>query len=418
MSPTPVDLARVLVLVSLQSQGRKEQLKAMTNSQDSTASECRFEKALRLAEANLAKRARQPAFNLEVQLQCQALQAKQEAKERARQEWLEGVTSEKFTEFQDRTKTSQTRHDQVQNFNKCKQEGLLAAAAAKAQAAEARAEMIAQRRAEEEALNREIASARDKRIFTTTARAAELLEEKATSIRREQERVQKRRSRVDMENAKERAASCERRRAREEGMNERLRAHSQHLEGQRKDKEMRFLQKREQADVEHRRRAEIMERIRQLQQQNHQRVAQIKELTWKASVTNNEDILRQELEVLVPRLSSAPTTPRSSFCSSKGMSPGSVTNRIHSDRFIPATFQPTTPRRAKPQTPRTGFGQFESASPLSGATSPTSSRSSAAVVSPHRQKARFDPVNSAVSLGSTRASLHAEAIPELGVHCV
>lgn len=383
-------------------------------SLDSTASECRFEKALRLAEAHLAKRARQPAFKLEVQLQCQALQAKQEAKERARQEWLEGLSLEKFAEFQDRTKTSHARHEQVQNFNRCKQEELLAAAAAKTQAAEARAEMIAQRRAEEEALNRDIAMHREKRISTTTARAIEMQQERAASIRREQERVQKRRTMVDQENAKERAASCERRRARDENVNERMRARSHHLEGQRKEKEARFLQKCEQADTENRRRAEIMERIRQLQQQNHQKVAQIKELTWKASVTNNEDILRQELEVLVPRLSSAPTTPRGSFCSSsnKGMSPGSVTNRIH-DRFIPATFQPMTPR--KPQTPRAGFGQFESVLPLS-ASSPTSSKSSSAVVSPHRQKARFDPVTSAVSLGSTRASLHA-SIPELGAHC-
>ena len=389
-------------------------------SQDSTTSECRFEKALRLAEANLAKRARQPAFNLEVQLQCQALQAKQEAKERARHEWLEAVTVEKFTLFQDRTNSCNARHEQVQNFNKCKQEGLLATAAAKAQAAEARAEMIAQRRAEEEALNREIGMHRDKRISNTTARCTELQQERAACIRREQERVQKRRSIMEQENAKERAASCERRRARDENMNERLRAHSQHLEGQRKEKETRFLQKCEQADAEHRRRADIMQRVKELQQQNHQRVAQIKELTWKASVTNNEDILRQELEVLVPRLSSAPTTPRASitprgsFSSSKGMSPGSGTNRNRtlSDRFIPATFQPMTPR--KPQSPRAGFGQFESVSPLS-TSSPVSSKSSTAVVSPHRQK-RFDPVNSAVSLGSTRASLHA-SIPELGAHC-
>mmetsp|Transcript_52119 Transcript_52119/g.63834 ORF Transcript_52119/g.63834 Transcript_52119/m.63834 type:complete len:384 (-) Transcript_52119:59-1210(-) len=379
----------------------------MTSSQDSLASECRFEKALRLAEANLAKRARQPAYNLEVQLHCQALQAKQEAKEKTRQEWLESLTLEKLAESQDRTKNSHARHEQVQNFNKSKQEGLLATAAAKTQASEARAEMIAQRRAEEEAANREIATAREQRILNTTARANELLQEKVAAARREQERLQKRRSMVDMENAKERAASCERRRARQDTMNEHLRAHSQHLEGERRNKEQRFLQKCEQAEAEHRRRGEIMERIRQLQHQNQQKVAHIKELTWKASVTNNEDILRQELEVLVPRLSSAPTTPRGSFCSSKGMSPGSVTNRIHSDRFIPATFQPTTPRRGKPQTPRPGLGQFEAVSPFSAfsASSPTSSRSSVAVVSPHRQKARFDPVNSAVSLGSTRASI-------------
>lgn len=389
---------------------------ARESSQGSTTSECRFEKALRLAEANLAKRARQPAFTLEVQLQYQALEAKQEAKDRARQEWMESFTLEKFTESQDRTKASRTRHEQAQSFSKNKQEGLLSAAAAKAQAAEARAEMIATRRAEEAALNREIASQRDARISSTKARAVESLKERSASLQRSHESLHQRRAMVTQEIAKERANSCERRRARDETMQERLRAHSQHLEGQRKDKEQRFVQKCEQADAEHRRRAEIMERIRQLQQQNHMRVAQIKELTWKASVTNNEDILRQELEVLVPRLSSAPTTPRGSFCSSKGMSPG--TNRT-ADRFIPATFHPTTPRRSG-QTPTSPSSQprfkgvagvgAEATSPWS--MSPTSSRSStAAAVSPYqRQKARFDPVNSTTSLTSTRAS--PQGVPE------
>ncbi|CAJ1348504.1 unnamed protein product [Effrenium voratum] len=71
------------------------------SSSTAASSDCRYERALRLAEARLAKAARSPAAKLEAHLHCEALQAKHEAKERARQEWLESFSMEKSAEFQE-----------------------------------------------------------------------------------------------------------------------------------------------------------------------------------------------------------------------------------------------------------------------------------------------------------------------------
>lgn len=408
-----------------------------TRSQGSaSSSECKFEKALRLAEERLAKEARHPALKMEVQMRLQELKAKHDAKEAARKDWHDNFTAQRSVEIQDKMHAVRGRREQAQQFIRVQAQDLLAVGDAKARAAEAKKDAIARQRAEEEALNREIASHRDSHIADTISKASAVQNERTSARRLSQEMTAQRRSLVEVEIARERAASAERRRARSEYVDSRLRAHSQHLEGRRQEKEAKFAQKREQAEAEHRRRDAIMEHIRKLHVQRHHKASQLKELAWQAAVTNREDTLRQELEALVPRLASAPTTPRSpgnfNTPSNHGVSPQShqtprasagSPRRVNADRFIPATFYPTTPRQPTP----TVTGKPNLWSPVAGLEPPlmsptsvaslTSSRSSfsgGAALSPRRQKlfGRFGPISSAQSLGSTRASLQASS-PEL-----
>ncbi|CAJ1348505.1 unnamed protein product [Effrenium voratum] len=168
-------------------------------------------------------------------------------------------------------------------------------------------------------------------------------------------------------------------------------------------RKVRFQQKRDQAEAECQ---ELMEQVKQLQQESYFKANQIKEMAWKAQVHNNHDFLRQELEALVPRLSSAPTTPRSPATllptpSAKGSSPRNSTPRL--ERFIPATYVATSPRYGA-TSPRAKTSTLASHSPASAAS--LASSSSGCLVSP-RPKPRFGA--SAQSLGSTRASLQALA---------
>ncbi|CAJ1383136.1 unnamed protein product [Effrenium voratum] len=374
------------------------------SSSTAASSDCRYERALRLAEARLAKAARSPAAKLEAHLHCEALQAKHEAKERARQEWLESFSMEKSAEFQDKLDAHRGRLEQANSFNRQKQEELLATAQAKALAQEAKAQAIAQQRAKEEAFNRELGAERDTRILTTITKATVLEQERAETKRRQQEDLSRRRLMVELSNARERAASSDRRRAREDKIGACVRASSQQAEVRRREKEVRFQQKRDQAEAECRRRQELMEQVKQLQQESYFKANQIKEMAWKAQVHNNHDFLRQELEALVPRLSSAPTTPRSPATllptpSAKGSSPRNSTPRL--ERFIPATYVATSPRYGA-TSPRAKTSTLASHSPASAAS--LASSSSGCLVSP-RPKPRFGA--SAQSLGSTRASLQA-----------
>eukprot|EP00440_Ansanella_granifera_P045961 gb/GFBE01049780.1/.p1 GENE.gb/GFBE01049780.1/~~gb/GFBE01049780.1/.p1 ORF type:complete len:430 (+),score=91.29 gb/GFBE01049780.1/:1-1290(+) len=403
-----------------------------------SSSECKFEKALRLAEARMARDARNPAAKVEHDLRSRELKAQQEAREAARQEWLEGFSTERATEHEERMNVVRSRRDIAQSFIQLQQEERIALGDAKARAEEARAEALAQLRADEEALNREIAASRDTRIVSNVARATALQQSRAEAKRRQQEDLARRRAQVEMALARERAESAERRRARAEESGARLRTRSQQIEDRRREKEERFQQKIEQVQAEQQRRQEIMEQIKQLQRQQKTKADQLREMAWQAAVTNKDDDYRQEVQDLTlehrveaafPRLSSAPTTPRSprsSFTpSNRGGSPRcSPTARSMSQDPRPAPKplrlrMPTDPvqpasARALLQVPHAAQG--DPISPASRFT-PCSSHSSivagAPVVSPLRRKlgggGRSGPVASSLSLGSTRCSLQASA---------
>lgn len=400
--------------------------------------ECRFEKSLRLAEVRLRKEARGPAARLETQLNCRALEAKIETREASRREYLETRSTELQAESQDKANMAQERHAQAQSHQRLQQERLLAEAEEKRQAEEARAEALAQLQADEEALSLESAASRDQRIASTIARAADIRQGRAHAHVRAQDATLRRRQEVERTLAVERAESNERRRIRAEEASARLRTRSQQLQQRGAEKEARFQQKIQQAEAEKQRRADIMEQIKQLQQQQAGKFDAIRHMAWQAAVTNKEEKLRQELEALVPRLASSPTTPRTpgsarftasptssvrARCSPRASSVqggGSVGGLATARSASSKSFQLIAPYedQAQPSAPsnkpggerkKAGGIQAEPISPSSGGgVTPNSSRSS--FVGKLAPGGRNGPVVSSLqSLGSTRCSLQASA---------
>jgi len=404
--------------------------------------DCRYEKSLRLAEVRLRKQARGPAARLETQLNCRALEAKIEAREASRREWLESRSFELQAECQEKMGAAQERHTQVQNHLKLHQERLRAEADEKSQAEEARAEALAQLRADEEALNLESAASRDLRIASNIAKATDIRQGRTQSHLRVQDATLRRRQEVERTLAVERAESSDRRKIRAEEASARLRTRSQQIEQRKVEKEARFHQKIQQAEAEKQRRAEIMEQIKQLQLQHAGKFDTFREMAWQAAVTKKEEKLRQELEALVPRLANSPTTPRSpgsgrflaspassgrARCSPRagsepeGPSPtdsggnsGGNSGGLASARSASSkSFHLIAPYedRAQHSVPnnKPGGVQPEPTSPTSGGGfTPSSSRSS--FVGKLAPGGRNGPVVSSLqSLGSTRCSLQASA---------
>ena len=298
-------------------------------------SECKFEKALCSKEKWLAKEeARHRALWLE-QMRYQEMRATHENKETARRDWQELFTAQKSAEIQIRMQTIRGRRQQAQEFIRAQTEEQMELAEAKARAAESNSEFIARQRADEEVLNQEIASHRDARIAHNIYKASLMQTQQAKRRLLQQEMTAQRRMMVEQEAVRQRAASAERRRARSEYMDARLRAHSQQLESKRQEKEARLAHKRQQVEARHRRHEEIMEQMRKLDVQHHQTSSLLRDLTWQAAVTNSQDRLLRELTA-VPRVASAPATPRSpghGGCASSRSTP----RRVSADRVGPAT---------------------------------------------------------------------------------
>lgn len=403
------------------------------------SAECRYEKSLRLAEVRLRKEARGPAARLETLLNCRALEAKIDTREASRREYLETRSTELQEQYQDKANTAQERHAQAQSHLRLQQERLRAEAEQKRQAEETRAEALAQLHADEEALNLESAASRDQRIASNISRATDLRQGRAQAHVRAQDATLRRRQQVERTLAVERAESNERRRIRAEEASARLRTRSQQLRQRSAEKEARFQQKIQQAEAEKQRRADIMEQIKQLQQQHHGHIHTIREMAWQAAVTNEEDKLRQELEGLVPRLANSPTTPRTpnsarfvvasptssvrargspraSSAQGAGSGGGLATARSASSKSFQliAPYEDQAQPSAAGNKPggerkKAGGTQPEPISPSSGGgVTPNSSRSS--FVGKLAPGGRNGPVVSSLqSLGSTRCSLQASA---------
>ncbi|CAE7380643.1 Ank1 [Symbiodinium sp. KB8] len=302
-------------------------------------SECKFEKALCSKEKWLAKEEARHRALWKKQMHYEEMRAKHENKETARRDWQENFTAQKKAEIQIRMQTICGRRQQAQQFIRAQTEEQIASAEAKAIAAVSKSEYIARQRADEEALNQEIASHRDARIANNIYKASLLQTERAKRRLLQQEMTAQRRMMVEQEAVHQRAASAERRRARSDYMDARLRAHSEQLEGKRQEKEARLAHKRQQVEARHQRHEEIMERMRKLDMQHHQTSSLLRELTWQAAVSNSQDRLLHELTAVVPRVASAPTTPRSpgGFTTSPESQSWHTPRRVSADRLVPAT---------------------------------------------------------------------------------
>ncbi|CAE7840919.1 Ank1 [Symbiodinium necroappetens] len=302
-------------------------------------SECKFEKALCSKEKWLAKEEARHRALWKKQMHYEEMRAKHENKETARRDWQENFTAQKKAEIQIRMQTICGRRQQAQQFIRAQTEEQIASAEAKAIVAVSKSEYIARQRADEEALNQEIASFRDARIANNIYKASLLQTERAKRRLLQQEMTAQRRMMVEQEAVHQRAASAERRRARSDYMDARLRAHSEQLEGKRQEKEARLAHKRQQVEARHQRHEEIMERMRKLDMQHHQTSSLLRELTWQAAVSNSQDRLLHELTAVVPRVASAPTTPRSpgGFTTSPESQSWHTPRRVSADRLVPAT---------------------------------------------------------------------------------
>lgn len=308
-------------------------------AQGRSFSECKFEKALCSKEKWLAKEEARHRALWKKQMHYEEMRAKHEKKETARRDWQENFTAQKKAEIQIRMQTICGRRQQAQQFIRAQTEEQIASAEAKAIAAVSKSEYIARQRADEEALNQEIASHRDARIANNIYKASLLQTERAKRRLLQQEMTAQRRMMVEQEAVHQRAASAERRRARSDYMDARLRAHSEKLEGKRQEKEARLAHKRQQVEARHQRHEEIMERMRKLDMQHHQTSSLLRELTWQAAVSNSQDRLLHELTAVVPRVASAPTTPRSpgGFTTSPESQSWHTPRRVSADRLVPAT---------------------------------------------------------------------------------
>eukprot|EP00930_Biecheleria_cincta_P099677 TRINITY_DN91289_c0_g1_i1.p1 TRINITY_DN91289_c0_g1~~TRINITY_DN91289_c0_g1_i1.p1 ORF type:complete len:440 (+),score=114.69 TRINITY_DN91289_c0_g1_i1:257-1576(+) len=353
--------------------------------------DCRYEKALRLAEVRMRKEARWPAARLETQLNCRALEAKIEAREASRTEWLESRSTELQAEYQEKVSSAQERHAHVQNHLKLQQERLRAEADEKRRAEEARAEALAQLRADEEALNQENAASRDLRITSNITRATDMRQSRAQAHLRAQDATHRRRQHVEQTLAMERAASNERRKIRAEEASARLRSRSQQIQQRNAEQEARFQQKIQQAEAEKQRRAEIMEQIKQLQLQQAGKFDSIREMAWQAAVTKKEEKLRQELEALVPRLASSPTTPRTPGSGRFVASPASSGRARCSPRASSAQPVAQEKRRASP----TGSGGgSRNGDGGSGTSARSASSKSFNLIAPYEDRAQHSAPNS------------------------
>eukprot|EP00931_Biecheleriopsis_adriatica_P012002 TRINITY_DN113102_c0_g1_i1.p1 TRINITY_DN113102_c0_g1~~TRINITY_DN113102_c0_g1_i1.p1 ORF type:complete len:449 (+),score=90.91 TRINITY_DN113102_c0_g1_i1:83-1348(+) len=395
----------------------------------SASSECRFEKALRSIEARVAKdAAHSAAAKMEAKLRGRFIEVKLEEKERARQEWLETYSIQRAAEYQDRLAAVEERREAAKEYNRAEEERLIELGKRKALAEEERVAALAQLRADEEALNRDLQASREVDYRRTVAKGVELEKSRQEVKRKQQDDLAQRRAQCDRALARKRAESIELRRVRAQESSSRIRAQSQQDEDMRRRKEARFHQKIQKAEAEQERRKQIMEQIKQIQQDRDYKVQHLKDLAWQASVTNREDDYRREIEEALgaqkaafPQLSSAPTTPRSpaSFSgfspSYRGYSPrirGSSQERskprFHSPPSNPALLAPPAPQamraRAEPISPAGGCSPCSSRSSIAG--------SGAVGVSPRRKLGpggRSGPVASSQSLGSTRCSLQASA---------
>jgi len=423
---------------SVSSQGSQSPFKRI-GGRTFQSGECKYEKALRLAEARLLRDARNPASKLEVELRARALEAEQQAKENFRQEWLESFSTERAEVYEDRMRVIRGRREGAQVHQRSQSEQLIADAAAKQQADQARAEALAQLRADEEALLRDDGIARDQKIQATVSKATDILRSQQEERMRQQEDLARRRREVEEGLARERAESVRARRTREEDSSSRLRARSAQLDHERHEKEARFQRKIQQVESEKQRRNEIMDKIKSLQMEGQSKAQQFRDMAWQAAVCNTHVDLRQELEALVPRLANLPTTPRS-LAGGTADSFGVASPR-RSIGGRGGSSQQTSSRGAMAGTPRKYVatasvsvkalslslggktsalkGQAEQKTPTSGCT-PCSSRSSIGigsgagktgypVSSPLRRKSGGRHVQSSVSIGSTRSSLQASA---------
>lgn len=366
--------------------------------------DCKFEKALQLAQARLYRDARTPAMRLEHELLCREREAFHEAKESSRQEWLENMSIQRAEEYEERMNVIRSRRDTAQSCIRSQHEQLLADAEAKKLAEEEREAALVQLRADEEALRKEAANAKAAKIAATLANEKALLHQRVHTHQKQQDDTLQRRANMEAQLARERSESAQRRRLREGAASARVRSASQQHQDHLRRKEESFNQKIQQVEDEKMRRQLIMEQIRMLNLERHQKVSQFNELAWQASVRNDDSFLRQELEALVPRLTSAPTSPRStnvSFCS-----------HFSTAMSTPRKTRPLSPRvvnSGKVQTPRAKALQIRRAN--AGAYSQNSSRASLSTdgvaASPTGRKLASGPACSTISLVSTRPSLQA-----------
>lgn len=374
--------------------------KSSSHSSRRSPPDCKFEKALQLAQARLYKDARTPALRLEHELFCRERQAFHEAKESSRQEWLDNFSIQRAEEYEECMNVIRSRRETAQSCIRSQQEQLLADAESKRLAEEEREAALAQLRDDEEALRKESADAKASKIASTLANEKALLHKRVNSHQKQQDDTAQRRANAEALLARERSESAQRRRLRDEAASARVRSASQQHQDHLRRKEESFNRKIQQIEDEKMRRQLIMEQIQMLNQERHQKVSQVKELAWQASVKNDDSFLRQELEALVPRLTSAPTSPRStnvSFCSHLSIASTPRKTRPLSPRVVPCS---------KVQTPRAKASQIRRA--IAGAYSQNSSSASfstdGVAASPTGRKLAGGPACSTISLVSTRPS--------------